>query len=301
MGILTLSALLNTLKIPVNGYDNDNGTITDKATGLMWMKIDSGQLKAGNNKDGKLNWQAALKWAEDLSYAGYSDWRLPNAKELQGIVDYSRSPETTNSAAIDPIFQTTSLVSEDGRQDYPFYWTGTTHASVRRASTAAYVAFGRSTGWMQDRRSGQYKLMDVHGAGSQRSDPKSGDPSRFPRGRGPQGDVIRINNFVRCVRAGVATPRSEGPEVQMKQSNLPPRQMGYGMVLDNRQPAGRPGGNFILRLDKNNDGKISASEFDGPAEHFQHLDRDNDGYISETETPQGPPPMGRRPGQNNRR
>jgi Raf kinase inhibitor-like YbhB/YbcL family protein len=42
--------------------------------------------------------------------------------------------------------------------------------------------------------------VDVHGAGAQRSDPKAGDPAMFPHGRGPQGDVIRINNFVRLVR-----------------------------------------------------------------------------------------------------
>jgi hypothetical protein len=29
------------------------------------------------------------------------------------------------------------------------------------------------------------------------------DPSRFPFGGGPQGDVIRIYNFVRCVRGGI--------------------------------------------------------------------------------------------------
>lgn len=182
---------------------SDDGTITDKATGLMWMKVDSGILKAGKNKDGKLNWQKALEWAESLEYAGYSDWRLPNVKELQSIVDYTRSPATTNSAAIDPVFQTTSFIAESGREDYPFYWSGTTHAGLRRADTAAYVAFGRSFGWMRDRRSGQFTLMDVHGAGSQRSDPKSGDPSSFPFGRGPQGDVIRIYNFVRCVRGGI--------------------------------------------------------------------------------------------------
>jgi hypothetical protein len=45
--------------------------------------------------------------------------------------------------------------------------------------------------------------MDVHGAGAQRSDPKTGDPAAFPHGRGPQGDVIRINNFVRCVRDAI--------------------------------------------------------------------------------------------------
>jgi hypothetical protein len=44
--------------------------------------------------------------------------------------------------------------------------------------------------------------VDVHGAGSQRSDPKAGDPAMFPHGRGPQGDVIRIYNYVRLVRPG---------------------------------------------------------------------------------------------------
>ena len=48
--------------------------------------------------------------------------------------------------------------------------------------------------------SGNYQLLDVHGAGAQRSDPKAGDPHDFPHGRGPQGDVIRIFNFVRLVR-----------------------------------------------------------------------------------------------------
>ena len=42
--------------------------------------------------------------------------------------------------------------------------------------------------------------MDVHGAGSQRSDPKTGDPADFPNGNGPQGDVVRIFNYVRLVR-----------------------------------------------------------------------------------------------------
>ena len=220
--------------------DNGDGTVTDKATGLMWMKVDSGKLKAGKNKDGKLNWQEALLWAENLEYAGYSDWRLPNVKELQSIVDYTRSPATTNSAAIDPIFQTTSFIAEGGKVDYPCYWTGTTHASLSRASTAAYVAFGRSLGWMRSRWNGQYKLMDVHGAGSQRSDPKTGDPTRFPYGRGPQGDVIRINNFVRCVRGGVATPRTVGPKVEMKQPPQRPQQMGSGMGPNNRMPQGPP-------------------------------------------------------------
>lgn len=98
--------------------DNGDGTITDEATGLMWTKSD--------NREGVL-WEDALAYCEGLELAGYDDWRLPNAKELQSIVDYSRSPDTTDSAAIDSVFETTLITNELGQKDYAFYWTGTTH------------------------------------------------------------------------------------------------------------------------------------------------------------------------------
>ena len=89
--------------------NNADGTITDKATGLTWMQVDSGLLKVGKNRDGKLNWEEALQWAEELTYATHSDWRLPNAKELQSIVDYTRSPATTKSPASNKVFETSSV------------------------------------------------------------------------------------------------------------------------------------------------------------------------------------------------
>ena len=185
--------------------DNGDGTITDKASGLMWMQNDSGFFNAGDDGDGALNWPQALEWAENLEFAGHSDWRLPNAKELQSIVDYSRSPATTNSAAIDPIFNCATITDEGGEANFPFYWSSTTHANVLASgTTGAYVAFGEALGFMQmPPYSGNYYLLDVHGAGAQRSDPKVGDPADYPYGRGPQGDVIRIYNYVRCVRTGV--------------------------------------------------------------------------------------------------
>lgn len=172
-----------------NFANNGNGTITDRATGLMWSRSDSGS---------GMNWKDALSWVQTknvANYLGHNDWKLPNAKELQSIIDYTRSPDTTGSAAIDPLFTCTQITNEAGQADYPFYWTGTTHASSGGPGGASvYIAFGRAMGYMN----GQWQ--DVHGAGAQRSDPKSGDPANFPTGRGPQGDAIRINNFVRLVR-----------------------------------------------------------------------------------------------------
>jgi hypothetical protein len=128
---------------------------------------------------------------------------LPNVKELQSIVDYKRSPKATGSPAINPLFKLTAITDEGGRRNYPFYWTSSTHKNPRNASAADYVAFGEALGWMRG-RNGSPQLLDVHGAGAQRSDPKSGNPGQFPYGRGPQGDVIRIYNFVLAVRAGDA-------------------------------------------------------------------------------------------------
>lgn len=67
----------------VNSFiDNGDGTVTDEATGLMWSQVDSGDdvfdLSAFINDDGSLNWQEALEFAENVQYAGYDDWRLPN-------------------------------------------------------------------------------------------------------------------------------------------------------------------------------------------------------------------------------
>ena len=210
-------------------HDNGDGTITDRATGLMWSRADSGR---------GMNWQNALAWVQKKNverFLGYSDWRLPNVKELQSIVDYTRCPDTTNSAAINPLFECTQITNEGGKADYPFYWTSTTHAGFRGGVAAMYVAFGRArrldvfaclckagrltgeaafpgrpggvgrgsgpppTG-APSADAGDYQFTDVHGAGAQRSDPKTGDPAEFPHGRGPQGDVIRIYNYVRCVR-----------------------------------------------------------------------------------------------------
>ena len=170
--------------------DNGDGTVTDYATGLMWQQGDSVNTQ---------NWEQALAYAERLELAGCRDWRLPNAKELQSIVDYTRAPTVTGSAAIDTNFFDVSEMES-------FYWTSTTHLDGAPATVgnyAVYIAFGRALGWMN------HVLRDVHGAGAQRSDPKSGTPVTEDPGHGPQGDILPIYNYVRCVRSGASAPTGD--------------------------------------------------------------------------------------------
>jgi hypothetical protein len=91
--------------LPVSGArftDNLNGTITDNATGLMWIKDPSlcgggtypNAWASAANTPAPMTWANAIASCEALNYAVYGDWRLPNVKELQSIVDYGRANPT---------------------------------------------------------------------------------------------------------------------------------------------------------------------------------------------------------------
>jgi hypothetical protein len=173
-------------------------SVDSGATNIVLVVKDAGRTLIQVTDDGSgMNWSNALAYAETSELAGHSDWRLPNTKELQSIVDYTRSPGTTASAAIDPVFSTTQLTNMAGDADYPWYWTGTTHLNFTGScDSGSYVCFGRGMGTMDE----GVNIIDVHGAGSQRSDPKDGDLADYEEGFGPQGDAIRIYNLIRLVR-----------------------------------------------------------------------------------------------------
>lgn len=276
-----------------NDYrDNKDGTISDRATGLEWTKADSGR---------GMNWEAALSWAQQKNaekFLGHDDWRLPNVKELQSIVDYSRAPDVTHSPAIDPVFECTAFKNEIGETDYGFYWSATTHGGFIGNAEADYIAFGRASGWMSPRGpmgggpgrmggpgaepqpagAGEYKFVDVHGAGAQRCAPKAGDAREFPHGHGPQGDVVRIENFVRLVRGGDVAKRVAPA--------IPTMAPGAAAAAPSRM-MGPP---LATALDLNGDGVIDADEIAKASESLKALDRNGDGKITSDEyRMQGPP------------
>ena len=59
--------------------DNGDGTITDTSTGLMWQK----------ETPEAMTWESSISYCENLTLAGYDDWREPTINELQSLVDYS--------------------------------------------------------------------------------------------------------------------------------------------------------------------------------------------------------------------
>jgi hypothetical protein len=71
--------------------DNEDGTITDNLTGLIWLK--------NANCQGTKTWADALSFANNLadSQCGLTDgsvvgdWRLPNIRELHSLIDFGRS------------------------------------------------------------------------------------------------------------------------------------------------------------------------------------------------------------------
>lgn len=176
--------------------DNGDQTISDKATGLMWQKNDSEPA----------DWDLAVAQCEADTTGGHDDWRLPNAKELHSLLDYTRSPDTHSSAAINPVFNASSFTNEGGWLDWGSYWTSTSHVDFSgNGSNAVNISFGEALGYMAP------QMLDVHGAGAQRSDDKlnvSTEPGANSADlgfgtfyhKGPQGDVLRNNNKVRCVR-----------------------------------------------------------------------------------------------------
>ncbi len=71
--------------IPEAYEEAEEKIVVDTVTGLQWQYHDA------DVPDNSSFWKGALDYCENLTYAGFSDWRLPNKDELMTIVDFGRS------------------------------------------------------------------------------------------------------------------------------------------------------------------------------------------------------------------
>ena len=103
-----------------------DGTALDKATGLMWMRCSLGHTWTGDTCEGdthRSTWKAALDAVVELNdnegFAGHSDWRIPDMKELGSIVERTCMYPTINME----VFPTTELW---------YYWASTPSAGLMK-------------------------------------------------------------------------------------------------------------------------------------------------------------------------
>ena len=114
-------ALLGVLSTLSAGVISQNGIAKDSVTGLMWQDDNDAQTI-------KKDWEGAKAYCENLTLGGYSDWRLPNIRELKSITDRTRA-----NPAISPNF--TAIASND-------YWSSTTAASNSSYAWSVYFSYG---------------------------------------------------------------------------------------------------------------------------------------------------------------
>ena len=130
---------------PLAYTDNGDGTVTDLNTGLMWEE---------KSRDGSLHdWGNMYVWSGDGSqvtiwdfldqlnasnFAGHSDWRIPNVRELQSIIENGTLPP------FDPVFNNNCTAGCDLAHGcsctaFYYYWSSTTPAGS--AGVALFVDF----------------------------------------------------------------------------------------------------------------------------------------------------------------
>jgi hypothetical protein len=98
--------------------DNGNGTVTDKLTGLIWLR--------NANCFGEQTWADALNDCNNLQngscgltdHSVYGDWRLPNIKELGSLLDLGLS-----APALSPGYPFLNGIWSPGHG----YWSSTTY------------------------------------------------------------------------------------------------------------------------------------------------------------------------------
>jgi len=97
--------------------DDSKNLVTDNSNGLMW---------ADKTSANSMTWESAKTYCSDLSFGGYSDWRLPTIYELYSITDQRK----TTSPFVNSNFRNISS---------SWYWSST--ISKNYSSLSRFVHF----------------------------------------------------------------------------------------------------------------------------------------------------------------
>jgi len=111
-----------------------DGTATHNRTGLMWKRCAEGQTwSAGScaGTAGTTNWVGALLAARNVNFANHTDWRLPNYKDLESIVE-DKCYGTSINASIFPNTPAT------------YFWSASAYARNSSWAWSVYFEIGHA-------------------------------------------------------------------------------------------------------------------------------------------------------------
>lgn len=116
---------------------SDNGTVFDQKTNLMWTRCPYGVRLSEKECIGSgfpyYSWERALETVKETSYAGYSNWRLPNIKELATLVEYQCVAPAINTKVFPGNYNHSSYTQIWSSS--PSYYSGTDEISRSEAAS----------------------------------------------------------------------------------------------------------------------------------------------------------------------
>lgn len=179
--------------------DNNNGTITDNLTGLMWTKDARNPGPLECPIDTSKNWKDALAHVSCLNqnkYLGYNDWRMPNINELASLVNTDNADSTVWLTAQG--FR--NVIME-------FYWTSTTDA---QRTKLAWVGVLYSGNLFSRKKGKEYPVWPVRGGDDSSSGviklPETGQGTCYGKKKSKKSDPCGGSGEDGEYKAGVAWP-----------------------------------------------------------------------------------------------
>jgi len=201
------------ISIPNRFSDNNDGTITDVLTQLVWQKVPNPTA---------LTWEQAISYAEGLTLANASDWRLPNIKELQSLND---------ETLVNPSVNTTYFPNIGSRN----YWSSTTLLPNPSNLTSAWywnTQYGITT---YDIKTNSNYVLCVRGIPTMLSIPDINNPLT--------NLIVAPNPFTSKIKIS-GTEGTEKVELYNTESKL----IYAGSAIEKQDFTSLPSGVYILKI-----------------------------------------------------
>jgi len=115
--------------------DNGNGTVTDSKTGLIWQQ----------GEPGLMGWDQALSYCAELPLGNFSDWRLPNVKELESLTDDTRKSPAINTSFFPDAFASYFYMSSTSGSFFGWYnnWSAVIDSGRITVGDKGFLGYAR--------------------------------------------------------------------------------------------------------------------------------------------------------------